>query len=75
LLPSKDELNKMYLNIGQGNALVLENFGGFANSGGYYWSSSEFDSDDAWFQFFYGWVPVLHKVKDYSYGVRAIRAF
>ena len=49
-LPSKDELNEMYLNIGQGNALGLGNVGGFANN--YYWSSTEIDCTDAWRQDF-----------------------
>ncbi len=38
-LPSIEELNKMYQNIGQGNALGLGNIGGFASD--YYWSSTE----------------------------------
>ena len=46
-LPSKDELNQMYLNIGEGNALGLGNIGDFDNS---YWSSTERDSNSAWFQ-------------------------
>ena len=41
-LPSIEELNKMYQNIGQGNALGLGNVGGFASSS--YWSSTEYDS-------------------------------
>ena len=47
-LPSKDELNEMYLNIGQGNALGLGNVGGFANF--IYWSSTDIDNSSAWLQ-------------------------
>jgi hypothetical protein len=63
-LPSKDELNKLYLN--------REAIGGFANN--YYWSSTEYYDYRAWFQDFnlgsqdyYG--------KDGTFYVRAIRAF
>ena len=71
-LPSKDELNEMYLNIGQGNALGLGNVGGFANN--YYWSSTEFGNGDAWFQYFTnGYQYGLNKF--YYYDVRAVRAF
>ena len=47
-LPSKDELNEMYSNIGQGNVLGLGNVGGFANY--IYWSSTEIDNSSAWLQ-------------------------
>jgi hypothetical protein len=71
-LPSKYELNLMYRNIGQGNALGLGNVGGFAYD--YYWSSTESDNYVAWGQVFdlgdqYG------SGKDYTYYVRAVRAF
>ncbi len=63
-LPSKDELNKLYLN--------KTAIGGF--SGGDYWSSTEYLSLYAWFQNFnYGYYSADHKV--YSLYVRAIRAF
>ena len=71
-LPSKDELNEMYSNIGQGNVLGLGNVGGFANY--IYWSSTEFDSSLAWFQFFTSGGQ-HNDYKDLYYNVRAVRAF
>lgn len=49
-LPSSYELHLMYSNIGQGNILGLGNIGGFSNS--YYWSSTESDNNNAWFEDF-----------------------
>jgi hypothetical protein len=72
-LPTKYELNQMYLNIGQGNALGLGNIGGFANNT--YWSSTEYDNYDAWGQYF-GTGNQYYTNKDYPNGdVRAVRAF
>ena len=71
-LPSKYELNLMYLNIGQGNALGLGNVGGFANF--YYWSSTEVGNDVAWGQYFNdGFQGSPNKFN--LYYVRAVRAF
>jgi hypothetical protein len=71
-LPSKDELNKMYENIGQGNVLGLGNVGNFANN--YYWSSTEIDVNNAWYQNFgSGYQSSLYK--NYTPNVRAVRAF
>ena len=70
-LPSKDELNKMYLNIGPGNVLGLGNVGGFAN---YYWSSTELDNLNAWGQNFVSGSQ-LYGNKNYYFNVRAVRAF
>jgi hypothetical protein len=73
-LPSKYELNQMYIKIGPGAAKPLTNVGGFANE--YYWSSTEHISSSAWSQYF---------SSGYQYGsygknntvlrVRAVRAF
>ena len=73
-LPSKDELNQMYLNIGQGNVLGLGNIGGFA--GYFYWSSTEYDDYNAWSQDFgVGYQSFYNKDSSYYFNVRAVRAF
>ena len=65
-LPSKDELNLMYKNLYK--AVI----GGFDDR--YYWSSSQKDASNAWFQnFSYGTQYDNHK--NYDYRVRAVRAF
>jgi hypothetical protein len=72
-LPSRDELNLMYQNIGQGNALGLGNVGGFANF--FYWSSTELDAFLANGQD-YNTGSQFATNKDFSgANVRAIRAF
>ena len=71
-LPSKDELNKLYENIGQGNALGLGNVGGFSFY--VYWSSTEFGSNVAWKQNFNSGSQSIGN-KFYDYSVRAVRAF
>jgi hypothetical protein len=70
-LPSKDELNLIYQNIGQGNALGLGNVGGFANTG--YWSSTEY-GNGAWNQYFPN-ANQGYAGKNSILAVRAVRAF
>jgi hypothetical protein len=72
-LPSKYELNLMYENIGQGNVLGLGNVGNFTTS--IYWSSTEYDVNDAWRQYFGsgGYQGNLYKYN--TMNVRAVRAF
>lgn len=63
-LPTKYELNEMYLQKGE--------IGGF--TGNYYWSSTEYDYDDAWRQnFYYG--SEYYSDKYYNQRVRSVRAF
>jgi hypothetical protein len=75
-LPSKDELNAMYLNKAAINATAIAN-GGSAFADNFYWSSTEQGSSQgytAWAQYF---------ISDYqteigktaSYPVRAVRSF
>ncbi len=63
-LPSKDELNKLYI-----NRVAI---GGFAI--GYYWSSSEDDFISAWAQAFTHGSPNISD-KDATNRVRAVRTF
>jgi hypothetical protein len=63
-LPSKDELNQLYI-----NRVAI---GGFAAYN--YWSSSEINNNDAWPQSF-GNGAQGYNYKNYSYYVRAVRAF
>ena len=62
-LPSKDELNKMYLNKGK--------IGGFS---GYYWSSTGYGREDAWLQSFINGVQASNS-GSFSLRVRAVRSF
>lgn len=64
-LPSKDELNKLYLN--------KEAIGGF-NDSGIYWSSSESSTSDAWGQNFDGGGQAYYRRNGGS-RVRPVRAF
>ncbi|MGB5437084.1 MAG: hypothetical protein WBM98_14410 [Maribacter sp.] len=76
-LPSTDELNLMYLNIGPGAVGPNNNIGGFsvalADSGVYY-SSSEANQGEAWTQFFATGSRSI-TIKDIPSAVRAIRYF
>jgi hypothetical protein len=63
-LPSKDELNKLYLN--------KTSIGGFASN--YYWSSSEYSSIYAWKQYFNSGFQWYFNKYDTGY-VRAVRSF
>lgn len=67
-LPSKDELNKLFLN----RAVI----GGFNTSGGdgKYWSSSESSSGFAWFQLFFNG-GLVDGPKSDALRIRAVRSF
>ena len=62
-LPSKDEINQLYL-----NSVAI---GGFAP---YYWSSTEYGSNGAWLQYFPSGFQNINVKYDGGY-VRAVRAF
>ncbi len=73
-LPSKDELNKMYLNRATINTTAASN-GGSNFSANNYWSSTEYDNVNAWRRSFqYDNVNYVNKASTAS-SVRAVRAF
>jgi len=65
-LPSKDELNKLYL-----NKVAI---GGFGSIQDWYWSSSEANLYDAWYQIFASGGQAPNNKNNYR-RVRAVRAF
>ena len=73
-LPSRAELVKLYLNIGQGAPAPNTNVGAFASAA--YWSSTEYG-------LYYAWGVVFSNGLTYNYeyakydanSVRAVRAF
>jgi len=66
-LPTKRELNLMYVVYNNGNGASLN-----AN---YYWSSTEYDSSNAWRQYFSNDGTPDYDGKVYPIFVRAVRAF
>jgi hypothetical protein len=72
-LPSKDELNKMYLNMATINTTAAANSGSNFSTN-YYWSSTEYITYFAWLQEFINGNQDGGN-KSYSFDVRAVRAF
>jgi hypothetical protein len=72
-LPSKEELNMMYLDAVKIDSTALANGGSpFAKT--YYWSATEVDYTSAWVQYFENGNQAQH-FKNYRYNARAVRAF
>jgi hypothetical protein len=79
-LPSKDELNLMWSNLADsdGNGINTgptdpNNIGNFATS--FYWSSKEFDNNNAWDQRFVNGSKSADSKDNITDNVRAVRAF
>ena len=70
-LPSKDELELIYLNIAQGST-TIGNVGGFSSIP--YWSSTEVSDIQAYSQNFTNGIPGVSRKTD-AFGVRAARVF
>lgn len=68
-LPSKDELNLIYVNLNNPSAPI----GDFQND--FYWSSTEDDAGDAWLQDFGSDGDQNYDAKDAEHIIRAVRIF
>jgi hypothetical protein len=73
-LPSKEELNLMYQNKTTIDATAVANGGSAFNSSAYYWSSTEYNDNSAWDQYFLNGLQSNY-VKANISRVRAVRAF
>ena len=71
--PQEDELSKMYLNKATINTTAAANSGSNFSADNY-WSSTEYDSNTAWLQYF-GNGGQSYYDKSTTYIVRAVRAF
>ncbi len=65
-LPSKDELNLLY------EVLQLNGLGNFSKNA--YWSSSEYNQNNSWLQYFYSGYDYCY-VRSNRHTIRAIRSF
>jgi hypothetical protein len=71
-VPSRYELNLMYMNIGQGNSLGLGNIGGFNASE--YWSSTERYDKAVWIVNFSNG-KIYGELKSRTFRARGVRSF
>ena len=70
-LPSKDELNQIYIN--KSTLEAVSGFNAFTTS--FYWSSTETDTSFAWRQYFYNGAQDGDNKANTTHSVRAVRAF
>jgi hypothetical protein len=73
-LPSKDELNEMYLNKTTIDSTAILNSGSVFVNTVFYWSSSDYNLSSAWLQYM-GSGDLGFNLKNDSNYVRAVRAF
>jgi hypothetical protein len=73
-LPSKDELNEIYKNKATIDSTAAAHNGSTLSSSHFYWSSTESDKYNAWFQYFHNGAQYEDN-KNHSMLVRAVRTY